>query len=273
MKARWIRWAVFGIAGLMCAAPKSRAQDAAASAAAKPTMMAKDADPDWEVVTVKPGDPNDKRDRIDMNGRHAIVENEPVELILRFAYGVEKNQIAGLPDWAKTEIWSVDGVPNVEGKPAPEQFRALMRKLLAERFGVQLHHEQREMTVLALTVAKGGPKLEKSALDPSAPLSHKGSGSGGLEVHQFTNWSMTDLIPMLMLYTNRPVVDQTGLKGKYDFKLQWTRDDAPATAAATPDAPPGLFTAIQEQIGLKLEPTKAMADVLVIDRVERPGAN
>jgi len=270
MRTRSIRWAVLGIAALMCAAKVSRAQNAAGDGAAKPAMMAKDADPDWEVVTVKPGDPNDKRDRIDMNGRHAIVENEPVELILRFAYGVEKNQIAGLPDWAKTEIWSADGVPDVEGKPDLEQFKSLMRKLLAERFAIKLHHEQREMTVLALMVAKGGPKLEKSALDPAAPLSHKGSGSGGLEVHQFTNWSMTDLIPMLMLYTNRPVTDQTGLKGKYDFKLQWTRDDAPATV---PDAPPGLFTAIQEQLGLKLEPTKAMADVLVIDKVERPGAN
>jgi uncharacterized protein (TIGR03435 family) len=244
-----------------------RAQSAAVT---QTQMMPKDADPGWEVVSVKPGDPNAKRDRIDMSGRHAIVENEPVELILRFAYGVEKSQIVGLPDWAKKDIWSVDGVPDVEGKPDLEQFKGLMRKLLAERFGLKLHREQREMLVFALTVAKGGPKLQKSALDPAAPLSHKGSGSGGLEVHQFTNWSMPDLIPMLMLYVDRPVVDQTGLKEKYDFTLQWTRDEAQTTM---PDAPPGLFTAIQEQIGLKLEPMKAMTDVLVIDAVQRPEAN
>jgi uncharacterized protein (TIGR03435 family) len=245
----------------------SRAQNVAT---AQPQTMPKDADPGWEVVTVKPGDPNAKRDRIDMNGRRAIVENEPVELIVRFAYGVEKNQIVGLPEWAKTDIWSVDGVPDVDGRPDLEQFKGLMGQLLAERFGLKLHREQREMPVFALTVAKGGPKLQKSALDPAAPLSHKGSGSSGLEVHQFTNWSIPDLIPILMLYVDRPVVDQTGLKGKYDFKLQWTRDDAQATM---PDAPPGLFTAIQEQIGLKLEPVKAMTDVLVIDAVQRPGAN
>jgi uncharacterized protein (TIGR03435 family) len=87
----------------------------------------------------------------------------------------------------------------------------------------------------------------------------------------FQNTSMPDLALMLLGQVDRPVVDQTGLKGRYDFQLLWTRDEA-ATAAGT-DAPPGLFTAIQEQIGLKLEPVRAPADVLVIDRLEKPGAN
>ena len=82
--------------------------------------------------------------------------------------------------------------------------------------------------------------------------------------------SMADLAPMLQFNVDRPVVDQTGIQGRYDFRMQWTVDSQRATE---PDAPPGLFTAIQEQIGLKLEPTKAMADVLVVDKVERPGRN
>jgi uncharacterized protein (TIGR03435 family) len=81
---------------------------------------------------------------------------------------------------------------------------------------------------------------------------------------------MPDLAEILQFRCNRPVVDQTGLKGRYDFKLQWSTDETRATDA---DAPPGLFTAIQEQIGLRLEPVKAQADVLVVDKVERPGAN
>jgi uncharacterized protein (TIGR03435 family) len=81
---------------------------------------------------------------------------------------------------------------------------------------------------------------------------------------------MADLALILQFHVDRPVVDQTGLKGRYDFKLQWTVDDAQTSA---PDAPPGLFTAIQDQIGLKLERAKAPADMLVIDKAERPGAN
>lgn len=202
--------------------------------------------------------------------RVQIVENEPVELILRFAYNVQKSQIVGLPEWAKTEVWSVDGVPNAEGKPDLEQLQGLMRKLLEERLGLKAHKEQRELPVFALTVAKGGLKLEKSTADPVAGPSRNGSGANGLEMHRFTNWSMPDLMPMLMLYTDRPVVDQTGLKGRYDFKLDWMRDE---TIAPPQDAPPGLFTAIQEQIGLELDPVRAPADVLIIDKVERPGTN
>jgi len=75
---------------------------------------------------------------------------------------------------------------------------------------------------------------------------------------------------MLMIYTDRPIVDQTGLQGRYDFDLRWTKDE---TRTTDTDAPPGLFTALQEQLGLKLEATKAQADVLVVDKVERPAAN
>ena len=82
---------------------------------------------------------------------------------------------------------------------------------------------------------------------------------------------MADLAQMLQFRVDRPVVDQTGLKGRYDFRLQWTTDESRAPADGS--APPGVFTAIQEQIGLKLEPVKAQADVLVVDKVERPGAN
>jgi uncharacterized protein (TIGR03435 family) len=126
------------------------------------------------------------------------------------------------------------------------------------------------MPVFALTVAKGGPKMTASTSDPTNPPGRDVRGGNGQWLNTFTNTSMPDLALMLLFYTDRPIVDQTGLKGRYDFKLQWTMDDAQAAGS---DAPPGLFTAIQEQLGLKLEPVRAKADVLVVDTVERPGAN
>ena len=239
-------------------------------ASAKLTMMARDADPDWEVVTVKPSDPNDHYDRFDAKGRTIVIENKTVEAMLRFAYGVQRSQIAGAPDWIRTERFDAKGTSNVEGQPDQKQFQSMIQKLLAERFGLKVHHEQREISVFALTVAKGGPKLEPSKGDPNGQSGDSGGSDNGRQSRTYTNVSMAELAPMLQFHLDRPVVDRTGVTGRYDFKLRWTVDDAPATDM---DAPPGLFTAIQEQIGLKLEPLKAQADVLVVDKVERPGAN
>jgi uncharacterized protein (TIGR03435 family) len=176
-----------------------------------------------------------------------------------------------MPEWAKTEHFDADGVPDVVGEANAKQFRSLLRKLLEERFGLKGHQEQREMAVYALRVAKGGPKMGPSQGDPDAlPEDAGGTDEKGRQVRTYANVSMAELAAMLQFHVDRPVVDQTGLTGRYDFKLTWTVEEGNATL---PDAPPGLFTAIQEQIGLKLEPVKAMADMLVIDKVERPGAN
>ena len=102
-------------------------------------MMAAGADPDWEVVTVRPADPDDKNNKFDVQGRHAVIESHPVEIMLMFAYNLQKSQIAGLPEWAKTERFNVDGVPNVDGQPDVQQFQGMVRKLLAERFGLKAH--------------------------------------------------------------------------------------------------------------------------------------
>jgi len=247
------------------------AQDVAAGQqAAKPAMMAKDADPDWEVVAVKPNNTGEKRDLMNIEGRHVMVKNETVEAMMVTGFNVQKNQIAGLPGWARTEHWDADGVPNVEGRLDIQQWQSMMQKLLEERFELKLHKEQREMPVFALTTARGGPKLTENPSNPKGlPIRNVRVGNGQ-RTDTFTNTSMSDLASMLLFSVDRPIVDGTGLKGRYDFKLQWTTDEGKTT---TPDAPPGLFTAIQEQLGLKLEPTKAMADVLVVDKVERPGAN
>jgi uncharacterized protein (TIGR03435 family) len=233
--------------------------------------MAKDADPDWEVATVKPSDPNDTAGQhIRMPGRHVMLLDTTVEQFLLLGYGVQKSQLAGEPEWVKTERWDVDGVPDIEGGLSWRQLQGMMQKVLAERFGLESHHERREMPVYALTVAKGGPKMIANTSDPNGWMNQQNGGINGRHFETLKNASMADLALILQFHVDRPVVDQTGLKGRFDFKLQWTVDDAQATA---PDAPPGLFTAIQDQIGLKLDRVKAPAEVLVIDKVERPGAN
>jgi uncharacterized protein (TIGR03435 family) len=262
---------VGSVAGLLVAGSVGAQGAADGTQAKKLQMMAKDADPGWEVVTVKPSDPNNHYDRFDAKGRTIVIENNTVEAMLRFAYGVQRSQIAGAPDWIRTERFDAKGTSNVEGQPDLKQFQSMIQKLLAERFGLKAHHEQRDIPVYALTVAKGGPRMAASKGDPNGmPDDSGGTEAGGRQVRKYTNVSMADLAMMMQFHLDRPVVDQTGIKGRYDFRMQWTVDDVQAT---DPDAPPGLFTAIQEQIGLKLEPTRAPADVLVVDKVERPGAN
>lgn len=247
----------------------AQGQDAGKPVPAK--AMAKEADPDWEVATVKASDPNDTRGQhISMQGQQVMLMGTTVEQFLLLGYGVQKSQLAGEPEWVKTTRWDVNGVSDVEGQPSLRQLQGMIRKILAERFGLQLHHEQREMAVFALTVAKGGPKMIASTGDPNGWMEQQNWGTRDLHVEALKNASMADLALILQFHVDRPVVDQTGLKGRYDFKLRWTLDDA---QTAAPDAPPELFTALQEQIGLKLERVRSSADVLVIDKVERPGAN
>ncbi|HWG16336.1 MAG TPA: TIGR03435 family protein [Acidobacteriaceae bacterium] len=243
-----------------------RAQDVS-----KPTVMAKDADPDWEVATVKLNESGISNDRIHIRGRHVTIENETVARMMLIGYGVQKDQIAGLPDWAKTVGWDIDGVTDVAGVPNLRQFQTMVRKIIEERFGLVLHHEQRVMEVFALRVTKGGPKLNAATGGADAFPDRVDRRSAGQLASTFKNTSMHDFVLMALGDRDRPVVDETGLTGKYDFQLTW--NDAESATLTEDSAAPGLFTALQEQLGLKLEPVKAPADVLVVDKVERPNAN
>ena len=254
--------------GVFVPAVKAQAVDQKAT---KPQMMPSSANPDWLVATVKRSDPNDPNSSFDFRGRQAIFENQTVEAMLLLAYGIQKSQVVGAPEWVKTERWDVNGVLDMDGEPGLEQFRSLVVKMLDERFGFKAHKEQREMPVFALKVAKGGPRLALNTSDPNGLRRQGVRESNGQRKEEFTNTSMKELAMLMLVEVDRPVVDQTGLQGKYDFKLNFTKDESRAPTDGS--VPPGLFTAIQEQLGLKLKPVKAMADVLVIDKVERPGAN
>jgi len=179
------------------------------------------------------------------------------------AYGLNPRQIVGGPAWAAADEYDIVAAAP-EGVPVTVNWNAMLRKLLADRFQLTFHHEQRETDVYALTVAKGGPKLK-----PADAAEGHYSGCQRFvctfrndSMEQFAQWLQTE---------DKPVVDKTGVAGRFDFTLTWTPDESPA--ADNPNGPPGLFTALQEQLGLKLEPVKAPVQVLVVDHAERPSEN
>jgi uncharacterized protein (TIGR03435 family) len=203
--------------------------------------------------------------------------------LIKFAYGVHPRQITGGPAWLETEKYDVTGKPDVAGLPSLNQLKIMVQKLLADRFQLTFHRDQKEQSVYAITVVKTGAKMAKNETNPNGLPGFGGPPLRGFNVR---NSTMAEFAGVMQAnFMERPVVDQTGFGAtRYDFVLKWTPDGAQpspgggAGAGATPatdnlEAPPDLFTAFQQQLGLKLESTKAPVDVLVIDRVEKPSAN
>jgi uncharacterized protein (TIGR03435 family) len=236
--------------------------------------------PGYEVATIKSSNPDDQRRGFTLQGRHLVVRNFTVEALITLAYNLHTTQVIGAPDWIKTDHFDMDVLPDHEGLPSLEQARGIVRKLLADRFALKFHEDTKELSVYELSVGKTGPKFAKSASDPSSP-----PGMGGPPGRMTVRNASMDEFAMLMQGTlDRPVVDQTGLKDRYDFTLRWTPDESqyggrippPSSgdnSVAAADAPPPLFTAIQEQLGLKLDAMKAPAKVMVIESVQKPSAN
>jgi uncharacterized protein (TIGR03435 family) len=163
--------------------------------------------------------------------------------------------------------------------PNPDQLKAMVQKLLSERFELVFHRDKKELPVYAITVTKTGHKLTK-ADNPLGLPGFSGGGPRGMLVRNATIEELAGVLQSNVL--ERPVVDQTGLGSvRWDFTLKWTPDASQIALAGAPqnppapdaDAPPDIFAAFQQQLGLKLDSAKAPVDVLVIDKVERPSAN
>jgi uncharacterized protein (TIGR03435 family) len=242
--------------------------------------MDANANPSFEVATIKPSKPDDPRKAFIVQGNRFKIINQPLVQILCFAYDVQAKQLIDLPPWAETDKYDIDAKPDGEGAPSGKQWKAMIQKMVAERYKLTFHPDKKELSVYVLSVAKGGPKLTKSEGDPNGlpGLFFRGK-LGDLGVRNANMADFTGLMQSAVL--DKPVINQTGLTGRFDFTLLWTPDDSqfsgmgakipPPTDNA--NAPPNLYTAIQEQIGLKLEATKAPADVMVIDHVEKPSDN
>jgi uncharacterized protein (TIGR03435 family) len=246
---------------------------------APPKTMPADAPLTFEVATVKPSDPNRPGKLFTVKGRDVLTINTTLADLMTMAYGVHLRQITGAPSWMETDKYDVQGRPQVEGVPSQVQLRGLLKNLLADRFKLTVHNEKKDLPAYIIT---GGPRGQKLTQNTSNPNGLPGLFFKGLGNLNCTNATMTDLAGILQsAVLDRPVVDKTGIQGKYDFTLIWTPDESqfrsfgpvPPPPQNDPNPPPGLFTAIQEQLGLKLDPGTASVDVVVIDRVEKPSEN
>jgi uncharacterized protein (TIGR03435 family) len=245
-----------------------------------PKKMAADANPSFEVATIKPTKPEAQGKYITVRGNSLVSMGFTLTDYISFAYGIQAKQVTGLPAWAEADKFDITAKPDIDGQASDKQLKGMVQKLLAERFQLAFHHDKKELSVYVLSVSKAGNKMTKSERDPNGLPGLWFPGKlGDLRVTNATMADFTGLMQSAVL--DRPVLDQTGITGRWDFKLTWTPDDSqfagfgakipPPTDSAS--APPNLYTAIQEQIGLKLEATKANADVLVIDKVEKPSDN
>jgi uncharacterized protein (TIGR03435 family) len=244
--------------------------------------MPPDADPSFEVSTIKPNDSGLRSMQVlTFRGRTFLTENSSLADLIMFAYRVQRQQILGAPDWIEKDRYDISATPDQEGTPNADQVRLMIRKFLADRFQMKFHHETRELSAFVLTVGKDGPKLKPS--QPNGNLHGIGIQPAKSGAMLFANNSpipaFTSFLQSIML--DRPVVDQTGLTGRYDLTITFTPDDSlfngqplgfPKPADGV-EAAPSFFEAIQQQLGLKLTAEKTQVDVLSIDHVEKPSAN
>jgi uncharacterized protein (TIGR03435 family) len=243
--------------------------------------MAADADPSFDVATIKPNpSAGNRMQGLTMNGRNFRVRNGSLIDLITFAYDVQVKQVIGAPAWTDEDRYDIDAVPDQPGQPNMVQARGMLRKLLTERYKLTLHHEKREMSAYVLSAPKTGVKLPPSKMiQGQLPGMFASPGQGGLTLH-LVNGTMTDFTGFLqLLVLDKPVVDRTDIQGRYDANITFLPDltqfhgNPPKIPAAdVPDAP-DLFTAIQQQLGLKLAAEKTDVDVIVIDHVEKPSAN
>ncbi len=243
--------------------------------------------PEFDVSSVKPNKTNCCFSGGANNGQ-AGAEDSTLKALISLAYKVQEFQIVGGPGWIGSDRFDVEG--RTEDKSAdPDRLRLMLRSLLEDRFKLKLHMETKQAPIYVLVVAKGGPKI-KLAADQTSPdvngPSKPGAGPNhgaikfgpGSRMGNAANFSL--LVRLLSQRLDRPVIDRTGLSGRYDFLLQWTPEvgEAKVDPGGNPLAVgdtvgPSIFSAIQEQLGLRLESTRGPVDVLVIDSVEMPDEN
>jgi uncharacterized protein (TIGR03435 family) len=245
--------------------------------------------PAFEVASVKSNRSGDLAIRIDRPASDRFVAvNVPLRELIRFAYDLQDVRLAGGPDWIRSERFDIMAkselaLPAWSSTGPPMPLLLMVRTLLADRFGLVVHQETRDLPVYALLVAredrKFGPEITASKLDCESQAAQPACGmriGPGQMVMSGTPMSQFALV--LSNFVQRVVLDRTQLPGTFDFRLSWTPDRIPQ-GTPPPGAPPlppidpngpSLFAALQEQLGLTLEATRAPLDVLVIDRVERP---
>lgn len=238
-----------------------------------PSVYAQSAVPsEFSVTSVKPSGPGQSV-VIQTNADNFLLKGFSLRFVILYAYNIQDYQLDGAPSWIDSARYDIAGKIDVSSDPAANDTKTSPTKmpevllqerlqaLLADRFQLKVHQSTKEGSVYGLVVSKGGPKLT-----PAGSESGFSTGYGKLIAKALT---MPELATLLCGAVMRPVYDKTGLTGKYQFELNWSPTDKDQ-----PDATlPSIYTAIQEQLGLKLEAQHGPIEAYVVDHIEKPSAN
>jgi uncharacterized protein (TIGR03435 family) len=251
--------------GLLVGGARLRAQGPAVVPAAELKT------PAYDVVSIKPDRTDTGRISVHIDDGNLDALNVTLKTMVLSAYGLKDAQLFGLPKWGDSMHFDIRAkIINPDKNQLEaltfEQIQSMQQPILTDRFQLKFHREIKALPVYELVTMKGGPKFKEAT-----PTELK--GDQGMTVHNrslvATAKSISALVDQLSRQLQRVVVDKTGLSAKYNFQLSWSPDDAgPPTADVA--APPDIFTALQEQLGLKLQPGKAEIDTFVIDHAELP---
>lgn len=287
-RATFARLVIFALFWIV-AAPNGRAQ----SQRADPphSAPATSAPLHFDVASIRPTDPNTQGWRITYTVDGLDAQRVTLRMLIKEAYAAyEDGRILGGPSWLDTDHFDIRArldpaeVPTYKDLTLAQR-REMLRALLAERFQLTIHPEQRSFSAFALRIVKGGPKLQKANEVEIPDDGVKGyhslvtrSRPGLLEGK---NFSMPELAKILEYPAQRIVVDETGLNDRYDFLLQWTPLDASGnpiessngTGDLSEKSYPFFFAALEQELGLKLEPTKTMVEVFIVDHAQPPSSN
>jgi uncharacterized protein (TIGR03435 family) len=228
----------------------------------------------FDVATIKPQSAGDRAFfvRPPSNGRFTAV-GATAKLLLMLAYDVQESRIVGGPPWLATAKWNIEAKTDDERRTSTADTQRMLQNLLVERFSLRVHRETAELPVYALAIARSGPKFKVSERERT---NVRVTGKS-IDIDRGNIAALTQVLASAL---GRPVVDRTGLTEFYDLSVEW--DDAPVPDGGvfgTRGAPPpayergSVFTALQEQLGLRLEPVRAPVEVIVIDRLETPSVN
>jgi uncharacterized protein (TIGR03435 family) len=275
---------LFAVAlGMMSVTLPLSAQDIAAAAKS----------PLYDAVSIKPNKSGAGMIRINQSNDGYSGTNVSLKMLIQYAYKLQTmDQIAGLSGWAdsagfdvnaKMDADSVEAFKKLSKDDANDQRRVMMQQMLEDRFHLKVHHENREMSVYNLVIAKGGFLLKEADPNntyPNGPKGPDGQSHGGMMMMRDGELTaqavqISGLINILSSQLHRQVIDKTGLTGKYDITLKYATDNPheDSASAATAESAPSLITAVQEQLGLKLESVKGPVDTIVVDHIEQPSEN
>ncbi len=236
--------------------------------------------PAFEAATIKPADASKAGRYITLQGNNRfIAKNYTLKLLIAAAYDLNSRTISGGPGWIESETYDIAAVTPGDIRPTHAQQMLMLRTLLAERFGLTFHREQKDFAIYSLELTKSGPKLTPTTAPPDTPPT-VGPATVYPErvVLPAKNATLDDFTQLMQrAILDRPVVNNTGLTARYDFSLEWAPDETQfdgglPPASSTAPTPP-LFTAIQQQLGLLLRPTRGPVSALIIDTATKPTAN